>query len=282
MRAMWSGTISFGLVSIPVGIYAALDAGKHVAFRQLHRTDKAPIRYKKFCSKEDVEVPADEIVRGYEVSKGKFSIVESEELDEVQEEVGEGDRAIEIVQFVEPSSLNPLLFEKPYWLAPQKGGEKAYGLLRAAMLETRRVGIARFYLRTRPLLAALMPGKQALSLEVMRNAEELRDPSDLTLPSASSVKAPELAMARTLIEQMSAEWDPTEHPNTYRKALEKLLAKKRVFELEAPDTEDKPKARGKKVVDLMAVLQQSLDRPARTKDARGRRAATTKRRRGAA
>jgi DNA end-binding protein Ku len=258
MRPIWSGHVTFGLVSIPVGIFAALEASKHVSFRQLHRKDKAPIRYKKFCSKEDVEVSNDEIVKGYEVSKGRFTIVEAEELDEVQEEVGEGDRTIEIVQFVEPSSLNPLLFEKPYWLAPQKGGAKPYKLLRTAMLDTRRVGIARFYLRTRPLLAALMPGKEALSLEVMRPAEELRSPSGLSIPAEGTVRGPELEMARTLIEHMSAEWDPTDHPNVYRRALQKLLKAKRTFELTGPEDEEEAPKKKPKVVDLMAALQQSL------------------------
>lgn len=263
MRPLWSGHVTFGLVSIPVGIFAALEASKHVSFRQLHRTDRAPIRYKKFCSKENVEVRNDEIVRGYEVSKGRYAIIEGEELDDVQEEMGEGDRTIEIVQFVEPASLNPLLFEKPYWLAPQKGGAKPYKLLRTAMLDTRRVGIARFYLRTRPLLAALMPGKEALSLEVMRPAEELRSPSALAIPAEGMLRGPELQMARTLIESMSAEWDPTEHPNVYRKALQKLLKAKRTFALIGPETSDEAPTKATKVVDLMAALQESLGRQKR-------------------
>src|SRR5258706_10120451 len=123
-RSMWSGHVTFGLVSIPVGIHAALEASERVSFRQLHRKDMAPIRYKKFCSEEDVEVPTDEIVKGYEVRKGEYAPVEKEELDKVQEEGGEGDRTIEIVQFVDFASLNPLLFEKPYYLVPQGGGAK--------------------------------------------------------------------------------------------------------------------------------------------------------------
>jgi DNA end-binding protein Ku len=167
-RAIWSGTLSFGLVTIPVGLHSALAPEERVSFRMLHRKDMAPIRYKKVCSKENEEVPNDEIVKGYEVGKGKFKVVEGEELNEVQAEVGEGDRTIEILQFVDFSSLNPLLFEKPYYLAPQKGGEKAYKLLREALLEVRKVGVGRFYMRTRPLLAALVPGQEIMSLEVIR------------------------------------------------------------------------------------------------------------------
>jgi DNA end-binding protein Ku len=251
MRAIWSGHITFGLISIPVGLYAAIEASERVSFRLLHKKDMAPIRYKKFCSKEDLEVGNDEIVKGYEVSKKKFAVVEEAELDEVQEEVGEGDRAIDVLQFVEFGSLNPLTFEKPYYLAPQKGGEKAYSVLRDALTEANRIGITRFYLRTRPLLAALIPGKRVLSLEVMRSYEELRDPSDLPVPS-SEKKSAEVKMARLLIDQMSTEeWDPTKHPNEYRRALEKLLSSKRKFALQETK---KPE----NVVDLMEALRRSV------------------------
>src|ERR1700736_2534017 len=208
MRALWSGHITFGLISIPVGVYAAIEESERVSFRLLHRKDMAPIQYKKFCSVEDVEVGNDEIVKGYQVEKNKFAVVEKEELEEVQEELGEGDRNIDVLQFVEFGALNPLSFEKPYYLAPTKGGEKAYGVLRDALLDASRVGITRFHLRTRPLLSALLPGQKALSLEVMRPFEELRDPSDLPVPS-SIKKSAEVKMARMLIDQMSTEeWDP--------------------------------------------------------------------------
>ncbi len=265
-RAIWTGHLTFGLVSVPVGLYAAVEASEEVHFRLLHRKDRAPIRYKKFCSKEDVEVPASEIVRGFEVSEGKYSIVEGEELRKVQEELGEGDRSIELLEFVEFSSLNPLLFERPYYLAPQKGGEKPYAVLREALLETKRAGIARFYLRTRPLLAALLPGPDLLALDVMRESGELRSPKGLDVPK-KAVRAPEIKMARMLIEQMAGEFDPTEHPNVYREALAKLLASKRRFELE-PGKEEATERKGAKVVDLMATLKRSL---AETGTPRGRR-----------
>lgn len=276
MRAIWSGHVTFGLISIPVGLYAAIEASERVSFRLLHRKDMAPIQYKKFCSEEDIEVPNDEIVKGYEVSKTKFALVEKEELDEVQESVGEGDRTIDVLQFVEFSSLNPLSFEKPYYLAPQKGGEKAYAVLRDALIDANRVGITRFYLRTKPLLAALIPGKKALALEVLRPFEELRDPSDLGIPS-SEKKSAEVKMARLLIDQMSEEeWDPTKHPNEYRRALEKLLASKRKFVV----AEGKGKGKGKdseNVVDLMDALRRSVGKAgggrAKPKKAASRRGA---------
>ena len=128
MRPIWSGHITFGLISIPVSIYSAVEASEHVAFRLLHRKDHAPITYKKFCSKENKEVPNDEIVRGFEVSKGEFSLVEKEELKKVEEEAAGTDGDIEVLQFVEFGALNPLSFDTPYYAAPRKGGEKAYGV----------------------------------------------------------------------------------------------------------------------------------------------------------
>jgi DNA end-binding protein Ku len=274
-RPIWSGQLTFGLVSIPVGLHSAVEASEEVHFRLLHRKDKAPIRYKKFCSKEDVEVPASEIVRGYEVSKGKYSLVEGDELQRVQEEVGEGDRTIELLQFVEFASLNPLLFERPYYLTPLKGADKPYAVLREALLDTKRAGIARFYMRTRPLLAAVLPSADVLALDVMRETGELRTPKGLDLPKKAA-RAPEIKMARMLIEQMAGEFDPTEHPNVYRKALEKLLASKRRFALEeAEEEEEGAKKKGPKVVDLMAALKRSLgeDGKGKARGSRKRRAA---------
>lgn len=255
MRPIWSGHITFGLISIPVGLYSALESSERVSFRLLHRKDMSPIKYKKYCTKEDIEVPNDEIVKGYEVSKKKFAVVEEEELDKVQESVGEGERTIEILQFVDYSSINPLFIEKPYYLGPLKGGERAYTVLREALNESRRVGVARFYMRTRPLLATLGPAKKALSLAVMRSYEELRDPGEISVPDQPRRPA-EIKMAQLLIDQMAEEWDPTQHPNQYRRALEKLLASKRKFAVE----ETRPAAKGEKdnVVDLMEALRKSV------------------------
>src|ERR1700693_395997 len=232
MRPIWSGHITFGLISIPVALHAAVESSERVSFRLLHKKDMAPIKYKKFCSEEDIEVGNDEIVKGYDVGKKKYAVVEQEELEDVQKSVGEGDRNIEVLQFVDLASLNPLSFEKPYYVTPRKGGERAYAVLRDALAEAKRVGIARFFLRTRPLLAALLPGPEALALEVLRSFEELRDSSKLGVP-ARGKNAAEVKMAKLLIDQMSEEWDPTEHPNEYRRAIEKLLASKRTFGLKA-------------------------------------------------
>ncbi len=254
MRAIWSGHITFGLISIPVGLHAATESSERVSFRLLHKKDMAPIKYKKFCSKEDIEVGNDEIVKGYEVEKKKYAVVEKKELEEVQKSVGEGDRSIDVLQFVDFGSLNPLSFEKPYYVTPQKGGEKAYSVLRDALTDAKRVGIARFFLRTRPLLAALIPGPEALALEVLRPFEELRDAADLGIRDTGK-KSAEVKMARLLIDQMSEKWDPTQHPDEYRQALEKLLATKRKFAVPA---EAKGRGEEGKVVNLMEALRKSI------------------------
>ncbi len=259
MRAIWSGHITFGLITIPVGVYAAVESSEHVSFRLLHRKDMAPIQYKKFCSQEDKEVPNDEIVKGFESPKGKFAVVEKEELEEVAEKVGDGEGAIDVLQFVEFGALNPLSFEKPYYLAPMKGGEKAYGVLRDALLDANRVGIARFHLRSKPQLAALIPGKKVLSLEILRPFDELRDPGSLPISSAPK-KPAEVKMARMLIDQLSTEeWDPAAHPNEYKKALQKLLASKKTFGVAAKVRSGKGGEEDDgKVVDLMEALRRSV------------------------
>lgn len=273
-RAIWSGTVSFGLVTIPVALHSAIEASERVHFRQLHRKDLAPIHYKKFCSKEDREVPNSEIVRGYEVAKGRYATVEAGELDEVQKQVGEGERVIEILQFVDFAALDPLHFEKPYYVTPEKGGGKAYGVLHEALADTQKVGIARFYMRTRPLLAALLPSGGILSLEVMRTADELRDPRKLAVKTLAP-RANEVKMACALIDDMSGKWDPAAHPNVYRKAVEELIASKPKFEV----GEKVAGKREAKVVDLMQALKDSLAsgpksrKPTRKKSSRGRKAA---------
>jgi DNA end-binding protein Ku len=273
MRAIWSGTIGFGLVSIPVSLYSALEASEHVSFRQLHRKDRSPIRYKKFCSKEDVEVPNSEIVRAYQTSKGKWTIVEDEDVEAVREKTGKGSRTIDVLQFVPLNALNPLSFDHPYYVAPEKGGEKAYALLRDALLDTRRVGIVRFFYRTRPVLGSLIPGPKVLALETLRTADELRDAAELKIPKAS-VRPNEVKLARSLVEQMAEDaWDPTAHPDEYEKALRTLLASRRAVAVEEERAAEE--GEGAKGVDLMEAHRRSR------RATRGRNGRASGRRRGA-
>ena len=156
MRPIWNGHITFGLISIPVSLHSATEASERVSFRMLHRKDKARIVYKKFCSKEDKEVPNDEIVKGYELEDDEYALVEKEDIEQAEKEAG-GSDDMEVLQFVDMGAVNPLSFDHPYYVAPRKGGEKAYGVLREALLEAKRIGIIRFRLRNgwacRPILA---------------------------------------------------------------------------------------------------------------------------------
>ena len=260
MRPIWNGHITFGLISIPVSLHSATEASEHVSFRMLHRKDKARIVYKKFCSKEDKEVPNDEIVKGYELDDDEYALVEKEDIEKAEKEAG-GTDDMEVLQFVDLGAVNPLSFDHPYYVAPRKGGEKAYGVLRDALLETKRVGIIRFRLRKRPTLGALLPGPKAIALESLRPYEELRDPVRLGIP-AHQKKSAEVKMARMLIDQMSGEgWDPAEHPNEYRRSLKKLLASKKRFSLE--ENEEGREVASDNVVDLMDALKKSLGQPRR-------------------
>jgi len=277
MRPIWNGHVTFGLISIPVSLHSAVESSEHVSFRFLHRKDHAPIVYKKFCSKEDVEVSGDDIVRGFEVDDDEYAVVEKEDLEKAGREAGGEADEIEVLQFVELGALNPLTFDHPYYVAPRKGGEKAYGVLREALLDARRIGIVRLGLRKKSTLAALLPGPRVIGLETLRPYEEIRDPQKVAVP-ANPKKAGEVKMARLLIDQLSAEgWDPTEHPNEYRKSLKKLLASKKRFALAGRADEDKKVARGN-VVDLMDALKRSLEQPRSRTAARS----SSRRRAGAA
>ncbi|MCW5891407.1 MAG: Ku protein [bacterium] len=257
-RAIWSGHLTFGLVSIPVGLHAAVESSQEVHFRLLHRKDKAPIRYKKFCSKEDTEVPADEIVRGYETSKGRWAVVEKEELDEVQAELGEGEHTIELLQFIAADTLDPLLLERPYYLGAERGGDKAYVVLREALAESGRVGVARVYLRTRPHLAAVLPVGDVLAVVALREPGSLRTRTPFA-PRRATARPNEKKMAKTLIDEMGGDFDPMAHPNRYRKAVDALVRAKPQFVLGEAETADAgTRRKGAPVVDLMEALKRSL------------------------
>jgi DNA end-binding protein Ku len=272
-RPFWTGQISFGLVSIPVGLYSAVESSERITFHFLHRKDLAPIHYKKFCSREDVEVPNDEIVRGRRIGKNRWTIVEGKELEKAAREAAPEDErdAIEVLQFVPRDSIDPLSIDEPYYLAPRKGGEKAYGVLREALADRKRAGIVRLALRERPHLAAIFPSSRTLTLVTLRPFEERRDPA--RLPLASGPRRPaEVKLAEILVDRLSEEgWDPAAHPDAYRKALEKLLTSKKLRTVAAKRAA--AAAEGAEVVDLMEALRRSVGRGARRAPRRsGRRA----------
>ena len=250
-RSMWKGAISFGLVTIPVAVYPATEE-KSLKFNQLHDEDMGRIRYKRVCSVDGAEVEFDHIVKGYEVEKDRYVIVTDEDLDAVPVE---SSRAIDIQQFVDLDEIDPMLFKKSYYLVPDETGAKAYALLRRALAEEGKVGIAKVSFRDKEHLAALRFKDEVFVLETMYWPDEIRAAEFDTLGADGKVRANEVEMAKQLIESLSQPWDPAVFRDEYREALLDIVEKKLAGEpIEAP--EEAPPAR---VVDLMAALKASVE-----------------------
>ena len=255
MRAIWKGSISFGLVNIPIALYPATRR-EDLKFRLLRESDLSPVNYKRVAEKDGKEVPWNKIVKGYEYEKGKFVVLSEKDFQRVDLEATQ---TVDIQDFVDIEEIDPMYFYKPYYLEPQKGGDKAYVLLRETLAKTKKVGIAKVIIKTRQYLAGLKPLKYALVLELMHFAEELADAEKLNVPKKSSAPGKrELEMANALVESMSAEWDPKKYKDDYRDALMEVIEEK--VELGGKEIEEKakPKKPSAKVIDLVAVLQESL------------------------
>ena len=248
-RAMWKGAISFGLVTIPVAVYPATEE-KTLRFNQLHAADGGRIRMKRTCSIDGEEVDYDQIVKGYEYEKDKYVVVTDEDFDKVPVE---SSRAIDIQQFVDLDDIDPMLFKKSYYLVPEETGAKAYALLREAMSQDNRVGIAKVSFRDKEHLAALRFKDDAFVLETMFWPDEIR-PVEMDVDVDLDVRDQELEMARQLIENLTGEWNPEEFTDEYREALLGIVeAKINGEEIEVVAAE--PTA---KVVDLMEALKASV------------------------
>ncbi|TDU81304.1 DNA end-binding protein Ku [Prosthecobacter fusiformis] len=263
MRAIWKGTISFGLVSIPVSLYPAIRR-EDLHFRLLRGADHSVVNYKRVAENDGKEVPWDKIVKGYEYEKGKFVIIKDEDFRRVDVEATQ---TVDIINFVALEEVNPLLFYKPYHLEVAKGGGKAYILLRDALEKSGKIAIARVVIKTRQHLAAIKPQGKNLVLELMHFPDELRDMSELKAPEGSAPAKAEINMAQKLIESMTTPWNPEEYKDEYREALEEMIEDKVANGDSKPVKAAKTK-RPTNVIDLVAVLQESLkksgSRPAST------------------
>ena len=254
MRAIWKGSITFGLVYIPVAVYPATREEK-ISFRQLRARDLSPIRYKKVAEADEKEVKSEEIVKGFEYEKGHWVTLKDEDFEKVKIE---STHSIEITDFVDQVQINPKFFYRPYFLEAQKGGDKPYALLYKALLDSGKVGIAKVVIASREYLAAVKPDGLFLILELMHFANEVLEPDSLKTPSDKEVSPKELDMAKALIESMAGEWEPTKYKDQYREALMELIedkARKRPLS-------EKPVAprMASNVVDLVSVLQESLQK----------------------
>src|SRR5688572_16438472 len=222
MRAIWKGAISFGLVNIPIALYSATRS-EGLKFRLLRKKDLSPVNYKRVAETDGKEVPWDEIVKGYEYEKGKFVVLKEEDFARVDIEATQ---TVDIIHFVQLKEVNPIFFHKPYYMEPQKGGDKAYVLLREALRTSGKIAIAKVVIKTRQHLAAVKPQEKGLVLELMHFATELRDISDFKLPSATEVGRKEMQMAGALIDSMSDEWKPENFVDEYKEALERVIQEK--------------------------------------------------------
>jgi DNA end-binding protein Ku len=251
-RAIWKGSINFGLVFIPVSVYPATREEK-ISFKQLRATDLSPIKYKKVAEVDQQEVPADQIVKGYEFEKGKWVTLKDEDFEKVKIE---STHSIEITDFVEQAQINPKFFYKPYFLEPQKGGEKSYALLHRALSDTGKVGVAKVAISNREYLAAVKPDGLFLILELMHFAHEVLEPESLTSAGDREVAPKELEMAKKLIEAMTTEWEPTKYKDQYQTAVMEMIENKAAHR--APSAQPEIARSPSNIVDLVAVLQQSL------------------------
>jgi DNA end-binding protein Ku len=254
-RAIWKGSISFGLVNIPIALYPATRR-EELKFRLLRKTDLSPVNYKRVAEKDGKEVAWDEIVKGYEYEKGKYVVLKDEDFQRVDLEATQ---TVDIKDFVDQEEIDPMFFYKPYYLEPQKGGDKAYALLRDALKDTNKVGVAKVVIKTRQYLAGVKPEDGVLVLELMHFADELADPEKLHVPKKMEVGKREMNMAKSLIDSMASKWEPDKYKDDYREALMEVIEEK--VEAGGKEIEEKPRKAPKptKVIDLVSVLQKSLE-----------------------
>ena len=269
MRPIWKGAISFGLVNIPVGLYSAVSKAERVKFRLLRDKDQSPIRYKRVAEVDEKEVPWEEIVKGYEYERGHFVVLTEADFERVRIK---SSQVIEIKEFVELEEIDPMFFDEPYLLGPEKGGDRAYALLREALAKANKVGISKVVLRTREHLAAVKPVGKALVLELMHFADELADPQTLNLPSSSPAPK-EMDIALSLVGAMTAKWNPHDFHDEYAEALMKVIDEKiAAGGKELPVSKHRPPP-STKVVDIVAMLQKSLQQTRKSEPKRRSRKA---------
>lgn len=255
MHTMWKGTISFGLVNIPVKLHAATE-DKDISFRTLHSVCNAPIKYEKVCSHCGKEVPKEEVVKAFEYAKDKYVVIEEEELRKLQKE--QTDKAVEIIDFVKINEIDPIYFNKSYYLSPNEGGVKAYSLLREALHESGKVGIAKIKIRSKEQMAVVRVLENTLLMETIHYPDEVRPVSDVpNIPAETEVSKRELDTAILLIDQLTAAFDPSKYHDEYREAVQKLIEEKKANQATVQGADKKKPAAN--VTDLMAMLQASLD-----------------------
>ena len=252
-RSMWKGSIAFGLVNIPIELYSAV-RDHRPRFRLLHAKDEAPVRYERVCQTEGKPVAWEDLVKGYEYAKGQFVVLTKDDLKTAAIEKA---KTIDILDFVDPKEIDERYFETPYYLQPGKGADRPYALLREAIRDSGRIGIAKIILRDAQHLAAVEAIGDALVLTMMRFSDELGDLDDFNFPHKTDIRPADLKMARQLIDTLASNWDPSKYTDQYTENLMRVITAK--VKGRAPRLVDMDRGpRQAEVVDLMARLQASL------------------------
>jgi DNA end-binding protein Ku len=254
-RAIWSGSISFGLLNVPVKLYSAVSR-KQISFRELRESDHSRIRHKRVAEADGEEVSYEDIVKGYELGPDQYVVFSRDELEELDPQ---RTRAIEVEEFVDLDDIDPIFFVQPYYLGPTEGAERAYALLVKAMSDERKVAIARFVLRNKEHLAALRPMGEVLTLTTMRFADEIVAPSELDDVIPDSIESPkkkELDMAKQLVGSLTGDFEPDKFEDSYREELLSLIQRKAEGEDLVTAVSEEPEPT--KAPDLMAALEESL------------------------
>ena len=280
-RVLWKGAISFGLVHIPVGLYSA-EKRNSFDLTMLDRRTMKPVGFKRYNKETGEDVSWDDIVKGYEYEKGRYVVLTEEDFKRANVEATQ---TVDILNFVDEDEISPMYFETPYYLAPDKRGQKGYALLRETLKQTGKIGIANVVIRTRQYVAALMPVGDVILMNTLRYANELRGTDELEVPSSNlkavGVNAREIEMAGKLVEGMTAKWNPEEYHDTYHEDLLALIEKRvqagQTEMITEPSEEEEEKPAKGEVIDLMALLKRSVEskakavKPVRTAKARGRK-----------
>jgi DNA end-binding protein Ku len=254
MRSIWSGSISFGLVNIPVKLNSAIESENGLNFDMLSKKDMAPIRYARIDTKTGKEVAWKDIVKGYEYTKGKYVIVTDEDFAKASPEKS---KTIDIIQFVKEEEIDPIFYEKPYYIMPDKGADKSYHLLLTALEESKTVGLAEFMLRNRVHICAIKPYNGVLLINQMRYKEEIREAPEVEKPKSEKISPKEVQLAIKLIEQLTEKFNPAAFKDTYVSELKKVIKAKAAGK--QIRIVDEPKKSTAAVKDLMDVLKESLN-----------------------
>lgn len=251
MHSLWSGSISFGLVNIPIKLYSGAKSHS-LEFNMLRKSDLCPVEYQRICKYDGKEIPYEDIVKGYEYADGEYVVLTDEDFENANLEQT---KMIDIMDFVSANEIDFRYFEKPYYLEPDKGGDKAYALLREALKKSGKVGVANFVMGNRGHIGVVKPQGPVLVLNQIRYADEVKDFAELKLPEIKNIHQEEIELALTLIAKRSIKFNPKKYKDTYTEDLKQII--------EAKSKGRRPKAKGKepkptKIINLMAVLKKSL------------------------